>query len=159
DVVHVAQAAQHRLAQWLGAKGIEVEVVDPHPAGSLLHGLDGEPHGPIFATKSALGSEKGRIRRIGRRNAADPQPRHDRPAPRVSGPMACCAAADRLAAELMMPMWLKACGKFPTIRLASVSYSSASRPTSLRNESRRSKSCLASSSRPISTRLSTNQKV
>ena len=53
----------------------------------------------------------------------------------------------------------KACGKFPTNRFASGSYSSDSKPTSLARRTIRSKIARASSRRPKSTRLSTSQNV
>src|SRR5262249_8944655 len=61
----------------------------------------------------------------------------------------CCAGPTscRLNAVPMSARWENACGKLPSCRRAVGSYSSASRPTSLRSESRRSKRARASASR------------
>src|SRR5438034_5685064 len=47
-------------------------------------------------------------------------------------------ASSRLCAVLTSAIWEKACGKFPNSRFAAGSYSSESRPRSLRNDRSRS---------------------
>src|ERR1700691_1052443 len=65
----------------------------------------------------------------------------------------------RLKAAFTSAIWERAWGKFPTRRLAPGSYSSASKPTSLASDDTRSKSSLASSSRPCSWRARAIQKL
>ena len=67
-------------------------------------------------------------------------------------------ASRPVSAVLTSPMCENACGKLPTSRPSFGSYSSESRPRSLRSASSRSNSSRASSSSPSRTRLSTNQK-
>ena len=52
--------------------------------------------------------------------------------------LACSATSARLAAVLIRARWENACGKLPSCRFPTGSYSSASRPTSLRSASSRS---------------------
>src|SRR3984885_14055384 len=65
----------------------------------------------------------------------------------------------RLKAAFTSAIWERAWGKFPTRRLAPGSYSSDSKPTSLASDNTRSKSFLASSSRPCNWRARTIQKL
>src|SRR5271154_4169562 len=65
----------------------------------------------------------------------------------------------KLNAAITSAIWERAWGKFPTRRLAPGSYSSASKPTSLASDDTRSKSFLASSSRPCSWRAPTIHKL
>ena len=58
-------------------------------------------------------------------------------------------------AELINPMWLNACGKFPKSSPVQGSTSSPTRPRSLAQPHRRSKSSRARSSCPVRARLST----
>ena len=69
------------------------------------------------------------------------------------------SSSARCAAVLMIAVWEKAWGKFPSCRLATGSYSSASRPRSFLSASKRSNSAIASSRRPISARLLASQKL
>src|SRR5215467_4164806 len=69
------------------------------------------------------------------------------------------SARSILCAVLTSAMWEKACGKLPSRRWASGSYSSDSRPTSLRNRNSRSNNFRASSGRPSKTYASANQKL
>ncbi|RPK48366.1 hypothetical protein EES39_09440 [Streptomyces sp. ADI92-24] len=55
-------------------------------------------------------------------------------------------------------MWLNACGKFPSWRCWTGSYSSARSPRSLRSARRRSNKVRASSRRPVRAKASTSQK-
>src|SRR5690606_3138667 len=63
----------------------------------------------------------------------------------------CC----NRSADPMTPMWLYACGKLPSCRPLVGSYSSASRPRSVRRASSRSNSARASSRRPVRASAST----
>src|ERR1700691_5109602 len=65
----------------------------------------------------------------------------------------------RLKAAFTKAICESAWGKFPTRRLATGSYSSASKPTSLARDTTRSKSFRASASRPCSWRARTIQKL
>ena len=69
------------------------------------------------------------------------------------------SSSARCAAVLIIAVWEKAWGKFPSCRLATGSYSSASRPRSFLSPSKRSNSAIASSRRPISARLFASQKL
>src|SRR5215831_6482082 len=76
---------------------------------------------------------------------------HSAAFPRVTFPERCSQgffSRSRLCAVFTSAMWEKACGKFPNRRFAAGSYSSDSKPRSLRSESNRSNSLRASSSRP-----------
>src|SRR5215471_9016182 len=68
-------------------------------------------------------------------------------------------AADTLHAVLIKETWVKACGKLPSRRRFTGSYSSDKRPTSLQRLRRRSNNCCASEERPCSARLSASQNV
>src|SRR5581483_12188269 len=67
------------------------------------------------------------------------------------------AESDSSRAVFTSATWVSACGKLPSMRRVSGSYSSGSRPTSLLSESSRSKSASASSWRPSSAKLSASQ--
>src|ERR1700686_1437817 len=65
----------------------------------------------------------------------------------------------RLNAVLTMPKCENACGKFPATRRSTGSYSSESRPRSLRIDNTRSKSTRASLGRPWKAYMAASQKV
>ena len=94
--------------------------------------LRGRPHRRqrVGLDRDRPGADGGRV------DVAAVRTRRDRAEGRSDGPgdprrhLACCARA-RLAAARTNARWVKACGKLPSWRSATGSYSSASRPTSL----------------------------
>ena len=95
------------------------------------------------------------------RGRRHPHRGHSRLTPSPSSPVDRCSAGrvalDRLPAVFTSETWVNACGKLPRRRPDAGSYSSDSRPTSLRSAMRRSNRVRASSERPSSARLSASQ--
>ena len=111
----------------------------------------------------ARGEERGRHRRGGCPSLSrDPAIHHcelARPCPSPRCSPGALGRRARLDAVSTSAMWLKACGKLPTSRSATGSYSSLRRPTSLRSERSRSKSARASSCRSSLASASASQKL